>query len=620
MSFPNPRMSAEQLASKNTSIHLLRSKSPQFDPMNSRLTKEQIINMISTSKKTQEKAKEENTENQDNFEIQTELVVSLRNISDSLKAKSKSPNQTDNSRESVGIPVNSNFRKVNPVRNSFVPIIHPNDKNDIGKPNNDDNGNKTSQNPNGRQGIFNGFSSEMGPKLRSPSVISGEKTTSGFYEANIIKKTVTKNTNGLLDLPLTKSIQPKLTSLVSNNQEIEKEKAQKKPRLSAVVEENTIKRSSSETGANGPRAPRPELFLENPKSLIKLLMSQIPYLPAFESPRVILKQYKMIHSFAVTTHRGTVRNYNEDRVSILLNVQQNLQNGTKVEQGENFSMFSIFDGHGGYGCCNFLKDNLHNRLLENVDLKNSNPPNLLNVYKQTDFQYMRSPNDGNPKFSGSCALTLVIGPKFGMAINVGDSRALASRSNGTVVENISFDHKPEALGEFNRVVKNKGELYRMSINQRTGEERYRFVKEYKELEAINKYEVENPHVMFGPWRVKPGGLSVSRTFGDIESKIESLGGLVGTVVCDPEVTTFNYDNLDFILIGCDGIFDRLSSEQVSETVWETIRFYQQRYNEDESVYEQILGECVNNVLRRAMISRSEDNLTVVLLCFKKLYV
>ena len=38
-----------------------------------------------------------------------------------------------------------------------------------------------------------------------------------------------------------------------------------------------------------------------------------------------------------------------------------------------------------------------------------------------------------------------------------------------------------------------------------------------------------------PWRVSPGRLSVSRTFGDIEAKIEQYGGKPGVVVAIPDI-------------------------------------------------------------------------------------
>lgn len=43
-------------------------------------------------------------------------------------------------------------------------------------------------------------------------------------------------------------------------------------------------------------------------------------------------------------------------------------------------------------------------------------------------------------------------------------------------------------------------------------------------------------MLYGPYRVLPGRLSVSRTFGDIEAKDESLGGKKGVVIAEPEIS------------------------------------------------------------------------------------
>lgn len=47
-----------------------------------------------------------------------------------------------------------------------------------------------------------------------------------------------------------------------------------------------------------------------------------PQLPPFENARTVVKDFDRIKAFSVNTHQGTVRAYNEDRVSILLNAQQ----------------------------------------------------------------------------------------------------------------------------------------------------------------------------------------------------------------------------------------------------------------------------------------------------------
>jgi protein phosphatase PTC2/3 len=76
----------------------------------------------------------------------------------------------------------------------------------------------------------------------------------------------------------------------------------------------------------------------------------------------------------------------------------------------------------------------------------------------------------------------------------------------------------------------------------------------------------------GPLRVLPGRLSVSRTFGDIEAKLSQFGGNPNVVVATPEITSFklNTGNHDFIVLGCDGIFDKMSNDDISHCVWNSV--------------------------------------------------
>ena len=74
----------------------------------------------------------------------------------------------------------------------------------------------------------------------------------------------------------------------------------------------------------------------------------------------------------------------------------------------------------------------------------------------------------------------------------------------------------------------------------------------------------------GPYRVFPGRLSVCRTFGDCEAKLSQFGGLKGVVSCEPEVI-FEADGsnqLDYVLIGSDGIFDKLKNDAINQIVWD----------------------------------------------------
>mgnify|MGYP001185884783 CR=1 FL=1 len=79
-------------------------------------------------------------------------------------------------------------------------------------------------------------------------------------------------------------------------------------------------------------------------------------------------------------------------------------------------------------------------------------------------------------------------------------------------------------------------------------------------------------VTCGPVRVIPGRLSVSRTFGDCQAKLEKYNGNPYVIVVDPEIHYVNIaeDSHDFILLGCDGIFDRLSTDVSCQEIWNSV--------------------------------------------------
>jgi len=148
--------------------------------------------------------------------------------------------------------------------------------------------------------------------------------------------------------------------------------------------------------------------------------------------------------------------------------------------------------------------------------------------------------------SGSCAVVLLVTPKKVYCANVGDSRAILSKNFGHVKESISFDHKPNEPDEKNRIIKAGGKVYQSN--------------------AMNP-NLQGAQPILGPFRVFPGRLSVSRTFGDCMAKMEKYGGNARCIIADPEVFSVPIDDdLDFVLIGSDGIFDRISTEATVQIV------------------------------------------------------
>jgi protein phosphatase 2C family protein 2/3 len=57
-----------------------------------------------------------------------------------------------------------------------------------------------------------------------------------------------------------------------------------------------------------------------------------------------------------------VRDYNEDRLSIILNMVK--PDSKKLEEyWPKCSFFGVYDGHGGYRCADLLRDQIHNLVL-----------------------------------------------------------------------------------------------------------------------------------------------------------------------------------------------------------------------------------------------------------------
>lgn len=93
----------------------------------------------------------------------------------------------------------------------------------------------------------------------------------------------------------------------------------------------------------------------------------------------------------------------------------------------------------------------------------------------------------------------------------------------------------------------------------------------------NKIDKLQQMNLAGPLRVLPGRLSVARTFGDPEAKILEIGGNPNVVIHDPDVKSFQIKKEhDFIVLGCDGIYDKMSNSDSIMCVWKAA--YDNKYH------------------------------------------
>jgi len=82
------------------------------------------------------------------------------------------------------------------------------------------------------------------------------------------------------------------------------------------------------------------------------------------------------------------------------------------------------------------------------------------------------------------------------------------------------------------------------------------------------------------------------------------------VIAKPEIKSFKIEDFhDFVVLGCDGIFDKLSDKDCVDCVWNTIKTI-----ENPDIHES-LGQGAECIMKNALNRRSLDNVTVVLVSF-----
>mmetsp|Transcript_31770 Transcript_31770/g.45162 ORF Transcript_31770/g.45162 Transcript_31770/m.45162 type:complete len:477 (-) Transcript_31770:87-1517(-) len=139
----------------------------------------------------------------------------------------------------------------------------------------------------------------------------------------------------------------------------------------------------------------------------------------------------------------------------------------------------------------------------------------------------------HPIHAGCTAVVAVLVERTLTVANAGDSRAVLCRAGGRA-EALSFDHKPQQEREMNRITKAGG-----FVNQ------------------------------FG--RVN-GNLNLSRSIGDLKYKqVPGLTPAEQMITAEPDIVQVNLHPEDeFIILGCDGIWDCLSNDQAVKYVRDRI--------------------------------------------------
>lgn len=256
-----------------------------------------------------------------------------------------------------------------------------------------------------------------------------------------------------------------------------------------------------------------------------------------------------------------------------------------LEVAEDLALFAVFDGHGGAEVSakaaerliNHLSPRLGREEAPGVALKHA----LLDL--EEELRRMGAPSSasqalhvggrasGKYDLVGCTAAAAILSRTSVAVVNVGDSRVLKCRRGECVP--LTRDHKPESP------------------------------RERKRIEAAGGTVVK-----FGPCYRVDYNLNLSRTLGDFYYKDSNLAPEDQKISPVGDITVIEIDPEDeFLLIGCDGLFELMTWKSVCEYVHERIDHMPLT-----EIAEGLLDQCCSpNVL--ATCGRGTDNESVIII-------
>lgn len=228
---------------------------------------------------------------------------------------------------------------------------------------------------------------------------------------------------------------------------------------------------------------------------------------------------------------------------------------------DGIDIFGVFDGHAGSYVTDYLRDNIKNAFISNVQ-RYSGSKSMDDILYFTIRQLHKSLDAGRAHGTGSTCLVAVRFNNVLTIANVGDCRAIVNI--GSDACRVTKDHKPDVPKEYKRIVEDGG--------------------------FVTAYPHDVPRVN--------GMLAVSRSLGDLY--------LSPHVRWEPEVSTLKIlSTINVLILGSDGVWDTMTDQDV-------IDIYTRTQNDYIRVTEATLSVCARMIIEEAQRRGSEDNITVII--------
>ena len=109
-----------------------------------------------------------------------------------------------------------------------------------------------------------------------------------------------------------------------------------------------------------------------------------------------------------------------------------------------------------------------------------------------------------------------------------------------------------------------------------------------------------------------------RTIGDIKAKRKEYGGIPGTIINKPDIFIYDINgNDDFIVMGCDGIFDDLSNQEFCNAAWLIFKNESKDKNYDIHVLTQ---DACDIIFKYGLEKQTSDNIFKIFIKIHKIFI
>jgi serine/threonine protein phosphatase PrpC len=286
---------------------------------------------------------------------------------------------------------------------------------------------------------------------------------------------------------------------------------------------------------------------------------------------------------------------------------------------KNIDVFGVFDGHGGKEVSQFVSNHFTQELVSNKNLEADMPQALKETFLKMDEimitedgieeikKYARKSKEEDdiqskkePPNSQMQLIAQLLEPKNP------ESNEISMRTGCTACV-MSVDETKKKLyfanaGDSRVVMCKKGVAYAQS-------------EDHKPDMKSEKDRILNAEGWVTDGRVK-GNLNLTRGFGDLEYKQnKKLKPEEQMITANPDIKEVNFeDDIEFVIIGCDGIWDCLKNQEACD-------FVSKRLKENPEIkVSKIVEEMLDSIIAKDLYSENgigSDNMTCIVIVFKK---